>query len=82
MRSARDFCGRRFNFGTLETIHTESSRKCTAESFERLACSGGRKVAELWQDADGLFGLFGSSATERPMIRPTRSSETNVRVTM
>jgi dimethylhistidine N-methyltransferase len=52
-------CGRTFNFRTLETIHTESSRKYTAESFERLARSGGWKVAEVWQDADGLFGLFG-----------------------
>jgi dimethylhistidine N-methyltransferase len=52
-------CGRTFNFRTSETIHTESSRKYTAESFERLARSGGWKVAELWQDADGLFGLFG-----------------------
>lgn len=52
-------CGRTFNFRTLETIHTESSRKYTAESFERLARSGGWKVVEAWQDADGLFGLFG-----------------------
>ena len=52
-------CGRTFNFKASETIHTESSRKYTAESFERLARSGGWRVAEAWQDADGLFGLFG-----------------------
>jgi dimethylhistidine N-methyltransferase len=52
-------CERTFHFRTSETIHTESSRKYTAESFERLARSGGWKVAEAWQDADGLFGLFG-----------------------
>ena len=52
-------CGRTFNFRTSETIHTESSRKYTTESFERLARSGGWTVAEAWQDADGLFGLFG-----------------------
>jgi dimethylhistidine N-methyltransferase len=52
-------CGRTFNFRTSEAIHTESSRKYTAESFERLARSGGWRVAEAWQDADRLFGLFG-----------------------
>jgi dimethylhistidine N-methyltransferase len=52
-------CGRMFNFRTSETIHTESSRKYTAESFERLARSGGWRVAEAWQNADALFGLFG-----------------------
>jgi dimethylhistidine N-methyltransferase len=52
-------CGRTFHFRTSETIHTESSRKYTADSFERLARSGGWRVAEAWQDADGLFGLFG-----------------------
>ena len=51
--------GQTFNFSTSESIHTESSRKYTAESFERLARSGGWKVAELWRDADRLFGLFG-----------------------
>ena len=52
-------CERTFLFRTSETIHTESSRKYTAESFERLARSGGWRVAEAWQDADALFGLFG-----------------------
>ena len=52
--------GRRtFHFRTSETIHTESSRKYTAESFERLARAGGWSVAEAWQDADGLYCLFG-----------------------
>ncbi|AJA61697.1 L-histidine N(alpha)-methyltransferase [Bradyrhizobium japonicum] len=52
-------CERAFGFRTSESIHTESSRKYTAESFERLARSGGWKVVEFWQDAGGLFGLFG-----------------------
>ncbi|NLS07417.1 L-histidine N(alpha)-methyltransferase [Rhizobium sp. P32RR-XVIII] len=52
-------CAQTFLFRTSETIHTESSRKYTAESFERLARAGGWKVAEAWQDADALFGLFG-----------------------
>jgi uncharacterized SAM-dependent methyltransferase len=52
-------CGRTFYFRTSETIHTESSRKYTADSFERLARSGGWTVAEAWQDAGGLFSLFG-----------------------
>jgi dimethylhistidine N-methyltransferase len=51
--------GQTFHFRTAETIHTESSRKYTAEGFERLARSGGWRVAEAWQDADGLFGLYG-----------------------
>jgi dimethylhistidine N-methyltransferase len=50
---------RTFLFRASETIHTESSRKYTVESFERLARSGGWRVAEAWQDADALFGLFG-----------------------
>ncbi|WP_354122285.1 L-histidine N(alpha)-methyltransferase [Bradyrhizobium sp. LA6.12] len=51
-------CGCTFHFSTShsstsETIHTESSRKYTAESFERLARPGGWRVAEAWQDAEG-----------------------------
>lgn len=52
-------CEQTFLFKTSETIHTESSRKYTVESFERLARSAGWKIAEAWQDADELFGLFG-----------------------
>jgi dimethylhistidine N-methyltransferase len=52
-------CEQTFLFRTSETIHTESSRKYTVERFERLARSGGWRVAEAWQDADALFGLFG-----------------------
>jgi len=51
--------GRTFQFRMSETIHTESSRKYTAESFGRLARAGGWRIAEAWQDADGLFSLFG-----------------------
>jgi len=50
---------RTFHFKVSETIHTESSRKYTEESFERLVRSGGWRIAKTWQDADGLFGLFG-----------------------
>ena len=52
-------CDRTFHFKASETIHTESSRKYTAEGFDRLARFGGWKVAEAWQDADAFFGLFG-----------------------
>lgn len=52
-------CEHTFLFETSETIHTESSRKYTVERFENLARSGGWKVAEVWQDAYALFGLFG-----------------------
>jgi dimethylhistidine N-methyltransferase len=51
-------CERAFGFKSSESIHTESSRKYTVETFERLARSGGWKIAEAWQDANGLFGLF------------------------
>jgi uncharacterized SAM-dependent methyltransferase len=37
---------RTLHFKTSEAIHTESSRKYTAESFERLARSGRWRVAE------------------------------------
>lgn len=50
--------GQKFTFKPMESIHTESSRKYTIESFRSLARSGGWDVAEAWQDADGLFGLF------------------------
>jgi dimethylhistidine N-methyltransferase len=52
-------CGRTFHFRASETIHTESSRKYTTAGFERLARSGGWRVAKAWHDANGLFGLFG-----------------------
>jgi len=60
LRDQRVRLGRRtFDFKASETIHTESSRKYTAESFERIARAGGWKVANAWRDADGLFCLFG-----------------------
>ncbi|CAN7755944.1 L-histidine N(alpha)-methyltransferase [Rhizobium sp. LjRoot258] len=52
-------CGQTVLFRTSETIHTESSRKFSVESFARLAHSGGWRVAEVWQDADASFCLFG-----------------------
>jgi uncharacterized SAM-dependent methyltransferase len=60
LRDQRVSLGRRtVDFQASETIHTESSRKYTAESFERIARAGGWKVANAWRDADGLFCLFG-----------------------
>jgi len=52
-------CEQTFLFRTSDTVQTESSRKYAVESFERLARSGGWRVAEAWQDADVSFGLFG-----------------------
>ncbi|MDL2403394.1 L-histidine N(alpha)-methyltransferase [Rhizobium mayense] len=52
-------CEQTFHFRASETIHTESSRKYTVESFKRLVHAGGWRVAEAWQDGDALFGLFG-----------------------
>ena len=53
-----------FEFGTGDSIHTESSRKYDAQSFTRLAELGGWDVAERWTDAERLFAVFGLTAAE------------------
>lgn len=54
--------GRAFDFAEGETIHTESSRKYTPESFAAMAREAGWQVAEAWTDRDDLFAIFGLEA--------------------
>ena len=50
--------GRRFDFVSGETIHTENSYKHTTEGFESLARRGGWRVATSWSSAAPAVGLF------------------------
>jgi dimethylhistidine N-methyltransferase len=52
-------CGRRFQFGALESIHTESSRKYDPTGFCALARENGWEATHQWTDENGLFALFG-----------------------
>ena len=47
----------RVEFAMGETIHTETSRKFTAESLEQLADASGWRVAELLVDAEERFAV-------------------------
>jgi dimethylhistidine N-methyltransferase len=51
--------GRRFDFSTGESIHTENSYKYTLESFAVLARQGGWRSEAQWLDPEGLFSLHG-----------------------
>ena len=55
--------GRSFAFDEGETIHTESSRKYSIESFSELAIQSGWRVSAIWMDSAQRFALFGLSAT-------------------
>ncbi|MFV3078062.1 L-histidine N(alpha)-methyltransferase [Niveispirillum fermenti] len=52
-------CGRRFDFDTGETIHTESSRKYDHASFTALAGRAGWRLDHAWTDPDERFAIFG-----------------------
>lgn len=54
--------GRTISFGRDETIHTESSRKYSIESFSTLAAASGWRVGKIWRDARERFALFGLAA--------------------
>ncbi len=54
--------GQSFAFDEGETIHTESSRKYTIESFSELATESGSRVSATWTDSEQRFTLFGLSA--------------------
>ena len=54
--------GRRFDFRTGETIHTESSYKYTIESFSALARGSGWTPAAVWTDAQGYFSVHALTA--------------------
>jgi len=55
--------GQVFDFAAGESIHTEDSRKYTLAALERLAGGAGWRVAQLWQDAEGLFAVLGLERT-------------------
>ncbi len=52
--------GRSFAFAAGETIHTESSRKYSADGFADFARRGGWKIGAMWTDR--RFGVFGMCA--------------------
>lgn len=49
--------GRRFHFGSGESIHTENSYKYTIEEFQSLAKEAGFTARKVWTDPDGLFSV-------------------------
>lgn len=55
--------GRSFKFAKGETIHTESSRKYSHESFAAIAQQAGWKVSKIWSDENGLFAVVGLETT-------------------
>jgi dimethylhistidine N-methyltransferase len=55
--------GRSFVFDDGETIHTESSRKYSVESFSELATQSGWAVSAVWTDPARRFALFGLRVT-------------------
>jgi dimethylhistidine N-methyltransferase len=50
---------KRFVFAAGETIHTESSRKYSVESFSTLAAASDWRVDKIWQDPQKRFAIFG-----------------------
>ena len=54
--------GRSFAFRRGETIHTESSRKYSIESFSDFAMRSGWRDRAIWTDPQRRFALFGLSA--------------------
>jgi dimethylhistidine N-methyltransferase len=54
--------GRTFSFRKGETIHTESSRKYSRESFTAMIEEAGWRVGRFWTDAAHRFGVFGLAA--------------------
>ena len=54
--------GQSFSFRKGETIHTESSRKYSRESFTAMVEEAGWRVGRFWTDAEDRFGVFGLTA--------------------
>lgn len=52
-----------FHFEAGESIHTENSRKFTAEQIAGLAAESGWAMGTSWTDASNRFGLFWLEAT-------------------
>jgi len=49
--------GRRFDFASGESIHTEDSHKYTIESFREMAAHAGFRPRAVWSDAERLFSI-------------------------
>ncbi len=50
--------GKKFHFGTGETIHTENSYKFSQEQIRKMAENSGLRTVRMWTDDNGYFGLF------------------------
>jgi L-histidine Nalpha-methyltransferase len=51
--------GQRFDFSAGESIHTETSRKYTVQTFSAIVESAGWYIEEMWTDRRQSFGVFG-----------------------
>jgi uncharacterized SAM-dependent methyltransferase len=54
--------GRRFDFKSGETIHTEISCKYTIEEFRRLAAGARFHAEAVWTDPENLFAVHAMMA--------------------
>lgn len=63
MKQAVTIGGQSFGFRAGETIHTESSRKYSLDSFSRLASRAGWRVTHVWTDPRNYFAVFGLKVT-------------------
>jgi uncharacterized SAM-dependent methyltransferase len=52
-----EVCGRSFEIGSGERIHTENSHKHTIASFRELAAKAGWTPENVWTDAGNLFSV-------------------------
>lgn len=59
-------CGRRFEIGEGETLHTENSYKFTVEGLRRLAEQAGFRPGPVWTDPQRLFSVHWLHAPARP----------------
>jgi uncharacterized SAM-dependent methyltransferase len=59
-------CGRRIEFETGETIHTECSYKYTLPSFGALARRTGWTPVQSWTDERGYFSVHALALRDRP----------------
>ncbi|HEY6820455.1 MAG TPA: L-histidine N(alpha)-methyltransferase [Burkholderiales bacterium] len=53
----------RFRFDVGESIHTENSYKYSVEGFSALARGAGFSTTKVWTDREGLFSLYGLTAS-------------------
>jgi dimethylhistidine N-methyltransferase len=63
-RQAVEVCGRRFELGEGESLHTENSYKFTIESLQALARQAGFRPGPVWTDPQRLFSVHWLHAPE------------------